>query len=46
MLVGTGVVIVRQEVVAVPDGLDEDEDAPQRCRDEGREQRLDRKSVV
>ena len=40
MLFGTGVVIVRQEVVAVPDGLDEDENTPQRCRDDGYEERL------
>ncbi len=31
MFIGTGVVIVRQEVVAVPDRLDEGENAPQHC---------------
>ena len=40
MLFGTGMVIVRQEVVAVPDGLDEDENAPQHRRDDRYEERL------
>ena len=40
VLVRVGVVVGRQEVVAVPDGLDEHEDAPERRRNDGGEHGL------